>query len=291
MHTLALLLALVSTSLAGTWSKKEIDPKVLTDVTAYTIEKKQWQIGVFDQDYGLLRNVSIGTTLPFYVVGMVNAHAKVTAIQTPKFDAALEAAWYRASLAIIDLPTGTMTITPVGWKGSWLVRRKWSLHFGHNWTMIAIRGDLPASKIVEAVSEGSGADIEAALLDTLDEKGVSTYAGARLTLLQFNTAFDYRLNRRDSIVLANASYVSLHGLIAAGIATGEEGGKTSETGISQEISTPLKNVPSTPTLSWQWSWRRAHLRAGIPLSKSANVLFWIPQAFELYWILGPVPDR
>ena len=84
-----LALMLAGVLYAGDWADQAAEPKVLTDVTAYTAGKKTWSVGLFNQEYGLLHNVSVGTRAPLFALGVANAHAKVTAVQTPKFDAAI----------------------------------------------------------------------------------------------------------------------------------------------------------------------------------------------------------
>ncbi len=54
---------------------------------------------------------------------------------------------------------------------------------------------------------------------------------------------------------------------------------------SARIRMPLReSIQALVSLSWQWSWRRFHLRLGLPLPPSN--LFAYPQAVKLYWVLG-----
>ena len=60
-------------------------------------------------------------------------------------------------------------------------------------------------------------------------------------------------------------------------------------GTTARFRTALgESLPALVTVSWQFSWERLHLRVGIPLTRGAPALFALPQAFRLYWVLGPL---
>ena len=278
-----LALMLAGVLYAGDWADQEVEPKVLTDVTAYTAGKKTWSVGLFNQEYGLLHNVSVGTRAPLFALGVANAHAKVTAVQTPKFDAAITGEVLVARLGTAS----SVRVVPVAWTGSWLTSSKLSLHFGHAWTMAAIDGQLTASDLAGGIEDVLGVDIGADLAGPLGDAEV--YAGASVTLLEARLAADYRLNRRDSIVVSARSFVAAYGLVGGGAALELDGVDEAELGTTVRFNTALnESLPALVSVSWQFSWERLHLRVGIPVTRGAGALFAVPQAFRLYWVLGPL---
>lgn len=277
----ALLLGLVGLAAAGTWSEQPIDPRNLVDGTAFTVPKKHWRLGLVNVDYGLLTNTSVGTSAPLWAVGIANARMKVTAIQTPKFDASIQGSWMRVGLPDFD---GHVTVTPVAITGSWTPHPRWGLHFGPAWTLASVQGSVRAADIGQGIAAVTGADISADLIAALGQRG-GVYGGANLSLLRNHAQIEYRMNRRDSLILRSDTYVALSGLVAAGAAV-ESGEAEVQAGASARLSMPLtESLPSINTLSWQLSWRRFHVRLGVPLP-IGNYFGWL-QAVDLYWVLGP----
>ena len=273
----------------NSWSDNPPEPKAWADdITAYTIPKGSMKLGLVSQEYGLLDNVSIGTKLAFLGLGVGNGHAKVTAIQTPKFDASLHGEVFNLNLEErLGITNGSLRVTPVGWTGSWVVSEKFSGHFGHNWVMANIEGQLSPADMAEAMQRVLGVNIDADLTSALGTDG-GLYGGARLTLTEFHLALDFRLNRRDSIVLQSSTFVALQGLIAAGVSTATEGDASVELGASASFFVPLKEtLPTADAISWQMAWQRCHLRLGIPISPPDTWFKALPMAFSVYWILGP----
>jgi hypothetical protein len=275
---LSALLALPRAAHAGEWAKSEIDPKVITDVTAYTVDKKHLELGLFRQEYGLLHNLSIGTRVPYYLLAVPNAHAKVTAIQTPKLDVAIQAEWMYRDLQSLGVPNGTITLTPITWTGSWLISQRLSLHFGTAWTIAAVNGSVIGADISDDLAALVGAD-------------GGLYAGANLTLFETDLAVEFRINRRDTLLFVWRQYAWVNGLAAGGVAL-DSSDIDVEIGPSVKFRAPLKEtLPALVSLSWQWSWEHLHVRVGIPLPLTGpGAVFALPQAFALYWDLGPKPE-
>jgi hypothetical protein len=272
---------------ASDWKEQEIDPKVLTDVTAFTVGKGRYHVGAFRQGVGILDNASVSTNTLLIGLQVPNVSAKVTAIQTDRIDASLEGGRYQVNPGLVGLPGREMTVTPVSTRVSWTINPKWGLHLGWTWTNVKLSGEMSGAEIAAAISSSTGADIGAGLLDGMgDQQGLT--AGADLTLLRTNFAADFRLNRRDSIILTNTTTVFLRALIAGGVVSTDAAGNETEVGASARFTIPMSStVPEVSTLSWQWSWERLHLRVGIPLSGPETVLLALPRAFSAYWVLGP----
>jgi len=283
MHSLFLLFCI--TADAGDYKKGELQPKAITDLTAYTVPKKTVKLGLVNQEYGLLENASVGTQLWTLALGIYTANAKVTAIQTPKLDASLEGGIFYYDANRVGLPA-IVTMTPIGWTGSWKVSDTFSAHFGHSWTMASVDGELSAAEIATALEPVLGADVSADLTAALGD-GTGAYAGANLTLVQARIAADWRLNRRDSVVVFANTYLFLTGIAAAGGSVEAEGAEI-DVGASARFRLPLQeSLTPAAGVSWQWSWERFHLRVGLPLSQGSGFLLAIPCAFQAYWLLGP----
>ncbi len=281
-------LSLFAVAFAGTWADQEIDPKVLTDVSAYTVDKRDWRVGIYSIEYGLLTNLQVGTIQALYLLKVPNAHGKVTAIQTPKLDVSLQAGWFYKDLTSLGLKNMTATMTPIGWTGSWIPHRRWGIHFGTESTLARVDGRVNVKDIGVAVRELTGVKITKDLKKAVGQNG-GLYGGANLNLMSTHFAVDFRLNRRDSIIFSSTTYLVVSGLLAAGV-TVEYEDIEAEVGASARVRIPLtETLPRLNSLSWQGSWEHFHLRVGLPLP-IANY-FAYPQAINAYWVLGPKKNR
>jgi len=279
---------LTVSAIAGDWKNEEIDPKVLTDLTAFTLDKKDWRLGLAKVEYGLLTNTQIGTTHVLYLLRVANAHAKVTAIQTPKLDVSLSAGWFYKDLGSLGLKGVDATITPISWTGSWTPHRRWGIHFGSDYTLASIDGKVNVEDIGNAIEEFTGANITKDLQKAVG-KNSGLYGGANLNLISTRFAVDYRINRRDSIIFASKTYVAVSGLLAAGAAVKVQG-IDAELGASARLRVPLtETLPSLNSVSWQFSWEHFHLRLGIAVPVR-NVYAYL-QAVNIYWVLGPKKNK
>jgi len=285
MHAWLFLVFFVQSALAGPYKDLEIDPTVLQDVTAYTLQKKEWRLGTGIY-YGLLDNVEIGTkVIPMIAPLLVpNASAKVTAIQTPKFDLSL-----RSGILFRSIPTDNIDIRifayPLAWKGSWLMHRKFSMHFGSSMLMIRLEGDVNTASVAKELEGILGSNFENELAKEIGPK--LNLASIDLRLTQTQLAFDYRFNRRDSLIFTADTWLALSGTVIAGAELTDGEGAEVSAGLASRFKVPVKDgFRTTATASWQWSWQRFHLRVGVPIPIGDAWLVAIPRAFNLYWLLG-----
>ncbi|MEZ4240819.1 MAG: hypothetical protein R3F59_32620 [Myxococcota bacterium] len=270
------------------WHRQPIEEKANPHGTAYTVGRGTWSLGLVEQELGLLDNLDVGVVTPLWALGVPNVHGKVTAVRTRRLDVALDAGAYSTGLARFGVPDGRLTVTPVGFTASGVVSRRFSVHGGAGWTLANAHGALHADDLSAAVLAATGADIRRELRQALGDGG-GVYAGAHLTLFQTRFAADWRLNRRDSLVLASNTWVWMSGLAAAGVGV-DAGDAELQVGASARVKVPLGNtLPSLTTLSWRFDWPRVDLRIGVPLSLS-NPFAWF-QAFDLQLVLGPRQPR
>ena len=281
-----LLLSALSISLAaGEKRRKEpIDPKARRANTAYTLKQGEVQLGLVRQSVGVLDNLQVGTTAPLWVLGVPNVQGKVTAIQTRRVDVSLDGGYYRSGLRGLLGEEGSVVATPVGWMASVVLHERFSVHAGTAWTNASVNGSLSADQIADALTAVVGVDISEDIQSALgDQTGL--YAGADLGLFSTRLSADFRLNRRDSIVLTSNNYLYLNGLLAAGVDTEANGGTEVQGGASARVRIPLsESLPALTTLSWQFDWRRVNLRVGIPLPLRNTFAYF--QAFDLNIVLG-----
>lgn len=273
-----MLLTLLTPALAGEWARQPVEPKLPYDFNAYPLGRWRGRVGVFDQEVGVWDNVDVGTTAPLFLIGVPNAHAKVTAIQAPRVDASFDAGWLAYDLEKrLGVPGGELRVVPLGWTVSAVVTPKLSLHGGTGWILADARGEIGVDQLAEGLAAALGADLGDELAASLADAG-GIYAGAHLSITQLRLAADYRLNRRDALVLQSNSFLLLRGTLSGGYAS--EGGV--EVGATANIEKPLTDqLQSVITVSWQFSWEHLDLRVGLPVPTRTLPLYWVAQAFEL----------
>jgi hypothetical protein len=272
-------------AIAGPYKDLEIDPTVIQDVTAYTVRKNEWRLGT-GITYGLLDNAEIGTMIIPQIAPLLvpNASIKITAIQTPKFDVSL-----RSGMLFRSIPTDNIDIRifayPLAWKASWLMHRKFSLHFGSSLLKIRVDGDVNPKSLAKSLEGILGSNFEDEFVTEIGSK--VNLASVDLQLTQTQLAFDYRFNRRDSLVLTADTWLNLSGtIIIGGDVVDGENAKVSA-GVASRFKIPVQDgFRTTATASWQWSWQRFHLRVGVPIPVGDAWLVAIPRAFNMYWLLG-----
>lgn len=272
--------------------EQEPDPYHQQDFTAYTVQKGQWRVGLSEVDYGLLDNLSVGTTTYLWLVGS-NVRAKITAVDTKRIDVSVQG----SVLRLYDFWTASLTggregillrATPIGWRSSILINPKWSVHLGNTWTLGRLEGTVSGQDILALVGTVAGGDLSSSIGDAV---GDSVYAGAwgNFALAQSNFAVEWRRNRRDSWILESNNTLWASGLVVGELGSSTTSGENGEdeteiaAGAAARFRAPLKTVPSAASLSRQWSFEKLNLRLGIPLNPQ-NPLSWT-QAIQIYWLL------
>lgn len=265
------------------WRHAEVDPFYEPSFSAYTVGRHDLRVGLLNLDFGLLDNLQVGTAPALDLLGIYNVRAKVTAIQTRRIHASFEATglFWNGTWGE-DAEDLSITAWPLMVTGSWMVGRKVSLHAGYRWENLDLRGGFDAEDLASGLASMLGLDLGEELSAALEDQG-AFYGGGRMTLGQGRLALDWRLNRRDSLIVQVWRYNTLHARIDAGA---ELAGGTTEAGAAVKIEQPLEGVVgAASSLSYQLTWPRFRARVGIPLpGEDAMPLLWLPQAFELYWL-------
>ncbi|NCG19308.1 MAG: hypothetical protein GWP91_09905 [Rhodobacterales bacterium] len=272
-------------AVAGSYKELENDPTVLQDVTAYTVQKNEWRLGT-GITYGLLDNTEISTRIIPLIAPLLvsNASVKVTAIQTPKLDVSLRSAILFRSIPP-DIADLRIFAYPFAWKASWLMHRKFSLHFGSSLLKVRVDGDVAVDSLGEYLEPILGSNFDEELVNEIGSN--INLVSIDLYLTQTQLAFDYRFNRRDSLVLTADTWLALNGTVIVGADVVEGEDTEVAAGLASRFKVPVKDgFRTTATVSWQWSWQRTHVRVGLPIPVSDAWLVAIPRAFSVYWLLG-----
>ena len=257
----------------------------LLDMTAYTVPRGTWRLGVFNLDYGLGEHTSVGVK-PAYLLLGPNIKAKSTILSRPRIGLSIEAGAlniYNAWLSTIvssDDSTLAMRVVPATARLSWKASERWSLHTGLTRTNTTISGELTGDQLTALLDAviGSSIDLSSALgSDTL-------YANAqgRVTLGQSNLAIEWRRSEKSSFVLESNSYVFVSGLVVGTVSTANDTSSVG-TGAAAAFELALTSFPTASSIAWHRHWTRANLRVGLPLSLR-NPLSYI-QPLSLYWLL------
>ncbi len=269
------------------------DPRHQTDISAFTIDHKQWRIGLASLDYGLLENTQIGTNTLMWAFG-TNARAKVTAIETERLAFSFQASTVSVHQRWLDVITqaasgdderassAALRVTPMSWRGSWSISPKWSVHLGNTWVLGRLSGELTGEQISGLIGAVTGGSIDDNITDAM---GASTmYAGTvgRFTLAQSNLSAEWRRNQRSSLIFQSNSSLWISGMVIGTVGTASENGEVAAGGAAT-FEQVLETLPSAASLSWQWRFDTLHLRLGIPLNPVNP--FSYTQAITLYWLL------
>lgn len=273
------------------WRDQPIDPKGNEEGTAHTLGKGKVSLGLVRQAWGPLDNVELSTVAAADLIGFPNVGVKVTAIQTPAVDIA-----GRVGATWLNLPMVTAadelkgSLVPVGWTGTWTTTEHLSLSLGGTWNILSLRGTFTTAQMAEGLATATGTEIDPALLDVLKDvdEDSDVFAATQVVLSQGHLGLDWRLNRRDTLLLRTTSFTRLSGTVQGGYSVTEgESGTTAEIGPSARLVVPLQDqISLLATLSWEWQWRRLHLRVGVPLPIGSSWVFALPEAFSLHWVLG-----
>lgn len=269
------------------WAKTPIDYRHETEFTAYSLKRGAVRIGLFNLDYGLTDDFSVGTSPLLAVYGFYSVRAKSTMLTLGRFDASLETTvGYLDASRLSELSAGLINY-PITLRFSYSPFDRLGLHAGWRWQNVDVVGTFAINDIAETLAPVIGVKLPNSVKSSLGQAG-SLYAGAHFTLDQPLFAIDWRFNRRDSLIFQYEGYSGLRGRIDGGYQANDSTEYVAGVRAKEEL---WGQVKGTTTLSWQFSYERFALRVGIPLTTPADFtqdytpLFVIRQAFTVYWIL------
>lgn len=257
----------------------------LLEMTAYTIPKGAWRLGLFHLDYGLGEHTSVGIR-PAYLLLGPNIKAKSTVLSTPRIGVSVEASalsvyntWLTAVSGAED-ETLSMRILPATARLSWKAGEQWSLHTGVTRTNTTISGELTGDQLSALLGAVIGNAVD--FTDVLGTDSVYLGAQGRVTLGQSNVAVEWRRSPTSSFILESNSYVFVSGLVVGTVNSGDDTSSLGA-GAATAFDFALTSFPTASSIAWHRHWPRANLRIGFPLSLR-NPLSYV-QPFSLYWLL------
>ena len=87
------------------------------------------------------------------------------------------------------------------------------LSIGGTWNILSLRGTFTTAQMAEGLATATGTEIDPALLDVLKDvdEDSDVFAATQVVLSQGHLGLDWRLNRRDTLLLRTTSFTRLSG--------------------------------------------------------------------------------
>ncbi|MFK7926562.1 MAG: hypothetical protein AB8H79_00120 [Myxococcota bacterium] len=249
-----------------------------TDYTAYTLEFGEVKIGLASMTVGALPRTQIGTVPALNALGIYNGHAKVNIVRLAGFDLAVRGAAHWLPLGDFDgnyFDAGVLV--------SQQFHPRFSVHAGASYTSMSGRGvpDLTqASPLITAITgDLSGYNPPKEWFGDEAPRIRGEAVSARV-------AFDYRFNRRDSVVIQGQA------LLRAAVITELGDIQITEAlppiaGLDEALSYTGNVNPAdayVASIAYQASWKQVDLRVGVGLSSVPYA--WALQSTELSYRFG-----
>ncbi len=286
-------------STTGKWKDGEIEPRLLMDNSAYTIGRNNWLISPTRVEYGLFDNVQIGTNLLLDVFEIYNIKGKINAIQTKRFDASFETAYYQPGVAeLLDISNLYAQVFALEWRASVMVFPRWSVHGGQTWYLANVGGnEFGLGTVAVTLGRLFGADLGEQLEQELEKQindatsNTTLSGGLSMSLRRNYFVTDLRLNRRDQIIFGVNALTQARGSIIAGADTSADIiGEDTSLGLTARFNLPASEILTTAyTIAWQFNWEHFHLRLGItPTTGQTNsgtaIFNTFTEGIQTYWI-------
>ncbi len=281
-------------STTGRWKDGEIDPRVLLDNSAYTIDRNQVLISPLSVDWGVLDNVQVGSNLVLDVLEIYNARAKVTAVQQGPLEASFQATYSSYNLAelVDEIKQAQASIVTLDWRASYVVRPRWSLHGGQSWYLAEVTGDFQLGTLGEALARLFGEDLSDDIAQTLNNTTDTTiFGGANINVRRTVLATDFRFNRRDQLIFVWNALTGANGRVDAGVSTdATQLGENASLGLAARFELPVSEVlTNSLTIAYQANWEHFHLRLGFTppiggVDSSTALYNTLTEGFQAYWI-------
>jgi hypothetical protein len=144
------------TDAAGAYHTKE---QRITDESAYTLRQKDFRIGLWKAQYGIIDSITAGTYIWPWVFRVSNLHAKWRYWQNETWALSVFAGIYHLdtkSFQSVDDDTGNATITvfPFELAASYRFDDRYTLSLAPVWTTVVLRGNLESDDL-EGAGEGA----------------------------------------------------------------------------------------------------------------------------------------
>lgn len=258
-------------------TKMDPNPYQQVDFTAYTLEWGEFRVGVAGIQIGLLPRLQLGTQPVLDLIGIYNGTVKFDAVRAGPMDLGVTASYHQLPLGDFTAQYGS-----VGGTMSWVMTKHWSIHGGAQIGRVQMEG-VPSQPpaLFKAYVNQEEIDYWAA---AAAEVGVEPYL--RGEGIAINAATDFRLNRRDSIVVRGQAFA--YGSVEANLGTSLPADALQQlqlvapgiqsTALDEQKKFALSEAYAI-TVSYQASFRRIDLRLGG--GRSLNPLVSALQANDL----------
>jgi hypothetical protein len=148
--------ALLAPTPAAAYHSKE---QRITDESAYTLRKRQFRLGIWKAQYGLIDSVTVGTYLWPWVFRVSNLHLKWRIYEEKKWAFSASTGFYHLdtkNFEGLDENTGnaTLTVFPFELATSWRIDDRFTLTLAPVWTTVVLKGNL-ADDDLEGAGEGA----------------------------------------------------------------------------------------------------------------------------------------
>ncbi|MES2644095.1 MAG: hypothetical protein V4850_31705 [Myxococcota bacterium] len=250
------------------WASLPPNPRGQTDFTAYTLDWGEVRVGIGNVGIALFPGVQLSTQPVLDAVRMPNLALKLNLLQLgDSFDGAVN-----ASLGHMRTDTMNALYVTAGGTVSVIVTPAWSLHGGAQWTYAAAIGAPDLSVTADAVEPYYAGNLPSdASLQYLSDK--LAYE-VRVEAVTLRAATDFRINRRDSIILQGQAVLWAWSRYP----------NYAERFVSEESGFVPITDTYTASLAWQFSWRNVDLRVGGGISSVPGA--WLLNTVDLAWRFG-----
>ena len=275
------------------------NPYGTTDFTAYTLEWGETRIGLVSMEYGLAPHFQVGTMPVLDALGAFNLSTKVNISQGDRSAVALGANYANLPLAgayeqsgigsnlgLFGQSAGTALSTSsayffgVSAYFSYRIADPVTAHMRLNYVQAHAEGRFSLLQIPSLIAPG--------LVPDLGTGGPELVPAITGETGSFHLGLDYRLNRRDSVLLR------VRGPFYAGVRVGIDldeltGAGDSDGWGSFNLSGKYGDWVSpgsfyAASLGWQFQWRQWEARMGYGISQPGMV--WMLQAFDVCYRFG-----
>lgn len=243
------------------------NPYAHTDFTAYTLDWGEVKLGLNNVQVGLLPRTQVGTSVPLDVIGVYNGNVKVNPLRRGPVALSLEGAFYRYTqtdfLAQYWNAGGTL---------SFVVTPKVGIHVGAAYWSIELDGKAEAGQLHPMLS----------LADQIGAIPEVNYLGDATSV---DLGVDFRLNRRDSLILQASSVVWMadrspdQAWLPPSVAQ--------YAAMTDGEWSPLNTYRAS--VAYQMDLKRLSLRAGVGISRPRAA--WALTTFEVAYRFGGKTKR
>ncbi len=243
----------------------------VTDESAYTLRQKDFRVGIWKLQYGIIDQVTAGTYIWPWVFRVANLHAKWRYWHNDTWALSVFTGFYHfdtKSLEKVDEDTGNATIDVVPFElaASYRFDDRYTLSVAPVWTTVALKGDLESEDL-----KGAG------------EGAVNNF--------QLTATFEWRVSRVTAFLFHGRYLVAQTAHAQGDIVLHPDEYTTVEVHASGKTDAIDFRKAGSLVLSSVFSWETFNLRTGLSFGHynvpAVNFVIGTPliiPELDLYWI-------